>query len=158
MSERDTVTDRLSKIERRIRQNITKTQEGDLIKPSSFIETNAIEGLEEEAKISAEMRNSAIQQHPTDDLIQEISQTKTRKTMQVQQNDLSYEIDKFEHNNRRMVPKLVKVTFLTVEGWRVIFSDPIPVFHILTKTFTNTEWKIQRTYKDFEILRQHLLE
>lgn len=39
-----------------------------------------------------------------------------------------------------------------------MFSEATPIFHITTKTFTNTEWKIQRTYKDFEVLRQYLLE
>jgi hypothetical protein len=57
-----------------------------------------------------------------------------------------------------MVSKLTNVTFIKKEGWRALITEPIPVFHILTKTFTNTEWNIQRTYKDFEALRQHLLE
>ena len=57
-----------------------------------------------------------------------------------------------------MVPKLTKITFQEVTGWRVILGETIPIFHILTKTITGTEWRIQRTYKDFEILRQYLLE
>lgn len=76
----------------------------------------------------------------------------------MQANDLSYEIEKYEHNNRRMVPKLVKVTFQKIEGWRVIFDDPIALFHISTKTLAGQEWRIQRSYKDFEVLRQYLLE
>ena len=52
----------------------------------------------------------------------------------MQANDLSYEIDKYQHNNRRMVPKLVKVTFQQIQGWRVMFDSPIAFFHISTKT------------------------
>lgn len=63
MSERETVTERLTAIEKKIRDNIQKTQEGDLVKASSFVETNMFEGIEEEAKVSNELRNSGIQAH-----------------------------------------------------------------------------------------------
>jgi hypothetical protein len=61
MSDRETVTERLTNIEKKIRNNIAKTQGGDLIKPSSFIETSVIEGIEEEVKVPNELRNSGIQ-------------------------------------------------------------------------------------------------
>lgn len=57
-----------------------------------------------------------------------------------------------------MIPKLAKVTFLAAKGWKAMFSDMEPVFHISTKTISGTEWLIKRSYKDFEILRQYLLE
>lgn len=41
-----------------------------------------------------------------------------------------------------MVPKLTKVTFLAAKGWKAMFSDMVPVFHITTKTISGTEWLI----------------
>ena len=55
--------------------------------------------------------------------------------------------------NRRMIPLLVDVTFINQSIWRSMFSDVEPLFHITTKTLSETVWKIERTYKDFEVLR-----
>lgn len=53
MSENEkAVTQRLTQIEKKIRRNIETTRASELTKPSSFIETNVIEGIEEEAKIT----------------------------------------------------------------------------------------------------------
>jgi hypothetical protein len=61
MSENEkAVTQRLTQIEKKIRNNIETTRASELTKPSSFIETNVIEGIEEEAKITQDMRNSGI--------------------------------------------------------------------------------------------------
>jgi hypothetical protein len=58
-----------------------------------------------------------------------------------------------------MVPKHVgDVTFRQAEGWRKFVSEPEPLFKISTQTFSGTEWLIERSYSDFELLRQYLLE
>jgi hypothetical protein len=61
---------------------------------------------------------------------------KSRATLLVTQNALSYEIEKYEHLNRRMVPKLVSVKIEQSKGWRGLFGDLIPKFVIVTKTLT----------------------
>lgn len=55
--------------------------------------------------------------------------------MQAPQTILSTEIEKFEHQNKRMRPKLIEVTF-TYKGFKGLFKnlaqDPNPVFTIET--------------------------
>lgn len=82
--------------------------------------------------------------------------------MQAPQTDLSIEIEKFEHQNKRIRPILVQATF-AYTGFKGLFrnlaSDPNPVFTIETPKFTEGQsWVVQRSFKDFCLLRQHLLE
>ena len=59
--------------------------------------------------------------------------------MQAPYTDLSIEIEKFEHQNKRMRPKLLEVTF-AYTGFKGLFksmgSAPNPVFTIETPKFT----------------------
>lgn len=59
--------------------------------------------------------------------------------MQAPQTDLSVEIEKFEHQNKRIRPILVQATF-AYTGFKGLFktlaSDPNPVFTIETPKFT----------------------
>lgn len=82
--------------------------------------------------------------------------------MQAPQTDLSIEIEKFEHQNKRIRPKLVKVTF-AYTGFKGLFKSslqaPNPNFTIETPKFKEGEsWVVERTFKDFLALRKHLLE
>lgn len=61
-----------------------------------------------------------------------------------------------------MRPKVVQATF-AYTGFKGLFktlaSDPNPVFTLETPKFTEGQsWVVQRTFKDFTLLRQHLLE
>ena len=72
---------------------------------------------------------------------------------------MSHEIEKYEHQNRRMVPKLTEITFVPQKGLSSVFKSPVPIFHILTTTINSEKsWEIERTYKDFKVLRQYILE
>lgn len=81
-----------------------------------------------------------------------------RRTLTAQPNDLQYEIDRFEYVKKRMVPKFIDITFRQADGWRKYVSDPEPIFKIEAQRLTGPAWVVSRSYKDFEELRQYMLE
>lgn len=93
------------------------------------------------------------------ELEQEQRSRKTRTTLSVTQTDLSFEIEKYEQQHKRMVPKVTKICQVPRTGLAKIFLKPIPTFTIQTNTLNDEEsWVINRSYKDFEVLRQYMLE
>ena len=62
-----TVTERLTLIESKIRQNITDTQNGELVQPPAY-ELFDDDQITEEQKDNKKLRNSTVQAHQTDDV------------------------------------------------------------------------------------------
>lgn len=119
-----TVNTRLSEIENQIRRTIDETHTGEVVVPEEFksppIGNQQIIEPDEpsrpknpEQRIQHMSNASETTEGERFSALEDSAQLEDgqRRTLTAQPNDLQYEIDKFEHEKKRMVPKFVEVTF-----------------------------------------------